>query len=172
MQGKADRSLICALFEPNFFVDGRQRHVSRLDRLTWERLRAAVEELRIVSRSNSAGVPTPDASPTGLGPDCTFDLEDTLETSSLLIQPRPYTAIPASQPHELIEFALRASPQRWPALPDQVQRVLHELYALLNPDADRVAASLDSLQLGALAGDSHDGERICNGILDLIDPRF
>ncbi|EPQ32416.1 uncharacterized protein PFL1_00612 [Pseudozyma flocculosa PF-1] len=236
------RQLVHALFEPNFFVDGVKKRVERLDRAQWERIRASVEDLRIVGiasrerrinptappltpAKNPGGLITPEASPTkeegrvgsssgggGGGatmraPDCLFDLiapssvvdpgaassssgsassgmaspaDASRSISTLLIQPRSYTALPASAADELIEFEIRGvgdgilAAHRWDILPDQVKRILEEAERLGEPSDDHLLKSLQDASLrDSGKGYSEDEcQSICEQILGLVSARW
>ncbi|KAN0066204.1 hypothetical protein ACQY0O_000298 [Thecaphora frezii] len=220
---RVQRQLVHALFEPNFYVDGVKRRVEKLDRAKWERIRASVEDLRIVglasrekrihpnapplaSVSNPGGLITPDASPrrkesghdsdAARAPDCLFDLTspspttdatktttsdrlDARSISTLLIQPRPYTAIPASRADELIEFEIRGvgdgilEAHRWSILPDQVKRILEEADLLSQPSEDDLLQSMQDTTLrdSAKTYGQEECRQICDQILQLVAPR-
>ncbi|PWZ01357.1 hypothetical protein BCV70DRAFT_72608 [Testicularia cyperi] len=158
-QGQECR-LVHALFEPNFFVDGIRGSIHKLDRSTWEAVRADVEDLRIVALASSTtkapqtDLPTPASSPRTSSTeferaDCVFDLtgssNDTSESqetgrsvSRFYIQPRPYTSLPAKSCDELLGLEIRGVgdgillDHRWSILPDQVKKILYDAELLSN----------------------------------------
>lgn len=134
--------LVYALFEPNFLVDGNNRHIRKLDRASWERLRSHVEDLRIVALSSQYDVvPLEPDSATAVRRPCVFDLstptDDTSRTISLYLQPQSYTSVPAKSKEELLEIEIHApcddnlARERRVCLPAQVRAVLNDAEELM-----------------------------------------
>ncbi|TKY86121.1 hypothetical protein EX895_004946 [Sporisorium graminicola] len=151
--GKQTPRLVYALFEPNFLVDGASRHVRKLDRASWEHLRAHVEELRIVALSSQRDVPVSEPSSPVTSttiataavrkPDCVFDLsmqtdEAAQLTTSLYLQPHSYASVPAKSKEQLLEIEIHApydeslAKQRTVCLPAQVRAVLCDAEELMD----------------------------------------
>lgn len=165
-------TLVYALFEPNFLVDGSSRSVIKLDRSTWERLRSHVEELRIVALPSRYGeyLTSPPPSPistTNMArqPDCSFDLTSSTTNpddppsplpsskiiSHLYLQPKSYTSIPAKSQPELLHIEIHSPNNHIPLahqsrvadLPTQVRTILH--------DANHLNCIVDQTPLSAPA---------------------